>query len=230
MVWDLPTRLFHWGFVISIVGSYISGERGALEAHELFGLAACGLLVFRLIWGFIGHDTARFKNFLRGPNAVLAYLKAFLARTAQLHSGHNPLGAISVIALLALMGAMSVTGLWTGDDILYEAPLTALFPELAPELADPMGAWHQRLHVAVIPLVALHVLAILAHRLWLKEKLVSRMITGRMPGEKSGEESGEESGETALLQPTKKRTVTGLVLLAFCVSGALSLSLLTPSY
>ena len=51
MVWDLPTRLFHWGFVISIVGSYISGERGALEAHELFGLAACGLLVFRLIWG-----------------------------------------------------------------------------------------------------------------------------------------------------------------------------------
>jgi len=222
MVWDLPTRLFHWGFVISIVGSYISGERGALEAHELFGLAACGLLVFRLIWGFIGHDTARFKNFLRGPNAVLAYLKTFLTRAAKLHFGHNPLGALSVIALLALMGVMSVTGLWTGDDILYEAPLTAL----APELADPMGAWHQRLHVAVIPLVALHVLAILAHRLWLKEKLVSRMITGRMTDEKSG----EKSGETAFLQPTKKRTVTGLVLLAFCVSGALSLSLLTPSY
>ena len=67
MVWDLPTRLFHWGFVISIVGSYLSGERGALEAHELFGLAACGLLVFRLIWGVVGHETARFKNFLRGP-------------------------------------------------------------------------------------------------------------------------------------------------------------------
>ena len=74
MVWDLPTRLFHWGFVISIVGSYISGERGALEAHELFGLAACGLLVFRLIWGFVGHETARFKNFC-GPKIILPISK-----------------------------------------------------------------------------------------------------------------------------------------------------------
>ena len=74
MVWDLPTRLFHWGFVISIVGSYISGERGALEAHELFGMAACGLLVFRLIWGFVGHETARFKNFLRGFH-ILTFAK-----------------------------------------------------------------------------------------------------------------------------------------------------------
>ena len=74
MVWDLPTRLFHWGFVITIVGSYISGELGALAAHELFGLAACGLLVFRLIWGFVGHETARFKNFLRGPKIILIYL------------------------------------------------------------------------------------------------------------------------------------------------------------
>jgi cytochrome b len=212
MVWDLPTRLFHWGFVISIVGSYLSGERGALEAHELFGLAACGLLVFRLIWGVVGHETARFKNFLRGPKIILAYLKAFIARTAALQSGHNPLGAISVIALLALVAAMSVTGLWTGDDILYEAPLTPL----APELAAPMGAWHQRLHVLVIPLVALHVLAILAHRLWLKEKLVTRMVTGGSP-------------EHAV-QPSAKRTQAGLALLALCVFGALSLSLLTPSY
>ena len=122
------------------------------------------------------------------------------------------LQTISVIALLALMAAMSVTGLWTGDDILYEAPLTPL----APELAAPMGAWHQRLHVLVIPLVALHVLAILAHRLWLKEKLVTRMVTGGSP-------------EHAV-QPSAKRTQAGLALLALCVFGALSLSLLTPSY
>ena len=105
MVWDLPTRLFHWGFVVSIVGSYISGERGALAAHELFGLAACGLLVFRLIWGFVGHETARFKNFLRSPKIILAYLETLIARTASLQPGHNPLGALSVIALLGLMGS-----------------------------------------------------------------------------------------------------------------------------
>ena len=212
MVWDLPTRIFHWGFVISIIGSYISGERGALEAHELFGLAACGLLVFRLIWGFVGHETARFRNFLRGPKIILTYLTAFLTRTASLQPGHNPLGALSVTALLCLMGAMSATGLWTGDDILYEAPLTPL----APELAAPMGAWHQRLHVLVIPLVALHISAILAHRLWLKEKLVTRMVTGG-------------TSEHAA-QPSAKRTQAGLALLVLCVGGGLSLSLLTPSY
>ncbi|MAI51271.1 MAG: cytochrome B, partial [Rhodobiaceae bacterium] len=121
MVWDLPTRLFHWGFVVSIVGAYISGERGAIDAHEYFGLAACGLLVFRLIWGFVGHETARFKNFLKGPRLIFAYLRDILRRQTTPHAGHNPLGALAVIALLGLMGAMSVTGLWTGDDILYEA-------------------------------------------------------------------------------------------------------------
>ena len=210
MVWDLPTRLFHWGFVVSIVGAYISGERRAIDAHEYFGLAACGLLVFRLIWGFVGHETARFKNFLKSPRLIFAYLTEILRRQTTPHAGHNPLGALAVIALLGLMGAMSVTGLWTGDDILYEAPLTTL----APDLAAPMGAWHQRLHVLVIPLVALHGLALLVHRLWLGEKLVSRMVSG---------------GDTGTL-PAPKRTKAGLALLSLCVGGALSLSLLTPSY
>jgi cytochrome b len=224
MVWDLPTRLFHWGFAVSIIGAYISGERGAIEAHELFGLAACGLLAFRLIWGFVGHETARFKNFLRGPKIIWAYLKDILARRAKPHIGHNPLGALAVMALLGLMGAMSITGLWTGDDILYEAPLTPL----APALADPMGAWHQRLHVLVIPLVALHVLAILAHRLWLKEKLVSRMITGRMITGGDGTVPPHQTTEPQTTEP--QTTKAGLTLLVLCVGGALSLSLLTPSY
>jgi cytochrome b len=213
MVWDLPTRLFHWGFVVSIIGAYISGERGAIDKHEVFGLAAVGLVIFRLIWGFIGHETARFVNFLPSPAGLWAYLKTIKAR--QTHSpiaGHNPLGALAVIKLLTLMGAMATTGLWTGDDILYEAPLTGI--GLAPELAGPMGAWHQELHIYVIPLIALHIAAIIAHRLWLGEKLVSRMISG---------------GADATM-PSAKRTRLGLVLLALCVGGALSLSWLTPSF
>ena len=166
--------------------------------------------MFRLIWGFVGHETARFKNFIKSPRLIFAYLTEILRRQTTPHAGHNPLGALAVIALLGLMGAMSVTGLWTGDDILYEAPLTTL----APDLAAPMGAWHQRLHVLVIPLVALHGLALLVHRLWLGEKLVSRMVSG---------------GDTGTL-PALKRTKAGLALLSLCVGGALSLSLLTPSY
>lgn len=219
MVWDLPTRLFHWGFVVSIVGAYISGERGATDAHEYFGLAAFGLFIFRLIWGFVGHETARFKNFLRGPLTIWAYIKKLMARRAALQPGHNPTGALAVLAMLALMGGMAVTGLWTGDDILYEAPLTVA--GMAPELAGPMGAWHQRLHFLVIPLVALHVLALLVHRLWLGEKLVTRMVTGGANDTREGELPNT---------PDPKRTQAGLALLVVCVGGALSLSLLTPSY
>lgn len=214
MVWDLPTRLFHWSFVVSIIGAYISGERGSVDAHELFGLAAFGLLVFRIIWGIVGYETARFSHFMRGPRAIWHYVKTIISRNAKRHQGHNPLGALAVITLLALMGAMAVTGLWTGDEILYEAPLTAL----APDLVAPMGAWHQRLHILVIPLVALHVLALLAHRLWLGEKLVTRMVVG-----KNAESDTQK-------RPQKKQTFYGLLLLGLCVGGALSLALITPSY
>lgn len=212
MVWDLPTRVFHWGFVVSIAGAYISGERGALDVHELFSLLALGLIVFRLIWGVIGYETARFSNFLTTPAKIGAYLRRVIARDTPLHSGHNPLGGLAVIALLAVMGAMAVTGLWTGDDILYEAPMPIL--GLAPELAAPMGSWHQDIHRLVIPLIALHLLAIVAHRVWLGEKLVSRMVRGG----------------TAPQKPTRRQTWLGLGLLAFSVSASLSLALVTPNF
>lgn len=217
MVWDLPTRLFHWGFVISIVGAFISGERGATQAHEYFGLAAFGLIVFRLIWGIIGYETARLSRLLTPPRLLLGYVKDILARrTHQPTFGHNPLGGLAVIALLSVMGTMVVTGLWTGDDVLYEAPLTAA--GLAPHLADPMAVWHERLHFLVPLLAVLHILAIAAHRLWLGEKLVTRMITG----------GADNTHETK--KPSPAQTRLGLVLLFTCLGASLSLSLLTPSY
>lgn len=213
MVWDLPTRLFHWGFAVCIIGAFISGERGALLAHELFGLAALGLLVFRLIWGFVGHETARFRHFVPSPAQLWAYIRHVAARRMDMPiMGHNPLGGLAVIALLTVMGVMAVTGLWTGDDILYDAPLTVI--GIAPNLASPMGAWHERLHFLVPLLIVLHLAAILAHRLWLGEKLLTRMITG---------------GEAAHM-PNRKQTKYGLLLLTICVSASLSLALLTPNY
>jgi len=218
MVWDLPTRLFHWSFVVSIIGAYVSGENDATAAHEYFGLAAFGLLVFRLIWGFIGHETARFISFIKPLGLIVGYLVALVKRTAPHYAGHNPAGGLAVIALLSIMAAMAVTGLWTGDDILYEGPLTAWAPELFVDWAPMMGNWHEELHILVIPIVALHVLAIIVHRLWLREKLVSRMISGR----------DFEADPPSPIDP--RRTRLGLVLLAVCLAGSLSLSLLTPSY
>jgi len=214
MVWDLPTRLFHWGFTTSIIGAYITGENGATDWHELFGLAAFGLLVFRLIWGFVGHETARFSALLHRPAVIISYIGGILQRATPPFIGHNPLGGLAVIALLAVMGGMALTGLWTGDDILYEAPLTLLAPQLFADWATPAGRWHSRLHDWVLPLVALHISAIVFHRLWLGEKLVSRMVTG-----------GDGNRPT-----DPHRTMVGLCLMALCLLGALSLSLLTPTY
>ena len=212
MVWDLPTRIFHWTFGVSIAGAYISGERGALDVHELFSLLALGLIVFRLIWGVVGYETARFSNFLHAPAAILAYLRSVIARKSVPHAGHNPLGGLAVVGLLSVMGAMAVTGLWTGDDILYEAPMPLL--GIAPEWAAPMGSWHQDIHKGVIAIVAVHVLAILAHRLWLGERLVGRMV----------------SGGTAAQSPTRRQTALGLALLAICVTASLSLAWVTPNF
>lgn len=221
MVWDLPTRLFHWLFVISIIGASISGERGATQAHEYFGLAALGLIMFRLIWGVVGYETARLKNLLTPPRVLFAYLGTIIAR--HVHApvrGHNPLGGLAVIALLSVMGSMAVTGLWTGDDILYEAPFTAA--GLAPHLAQPMAVWHERLHFLVPVLVILHVLAIAAHRLWLGEKLVSRMITGQQTGSRNDCQEAQ--------RPSHRQTALGLFLLLICLAVSLSLTLLTPDY
>lgn len=217
MVWDLPIRVFHWLFVISIIGAFVSGERGATQAHEYFGLAAFGLIVFRLIWGVIGHETARLSRLFTPPHRLLTYIYDVVTRRPDAPvQGHNPLGGLAVIALLTVMGTMAVTGLWTGDDILYDAPLTAA--GLAPHLAQPMAVWHERVHVLVPLLAILHVAAIAAHRLWLGEKLVSRMIHG-----------GQDS-HSDIKKPSPGRTALGLILLIVCLCSALSLSLWTPDY
>ena len=213
MVWDLPTRVFHWAFAICIIGAFISGERVALDAHEYFALTALGLLLFRVIWGFVGFHTARFSTFIPGLQRLLAYLKTIATRTAHVPiEGHNPLGGLAVLVILAVMAVMSVTGLWTGDDVMYDAPLTAA--GIAPYLAAPMAAWHERLHFLVPLVVLVHLLALLAHRLWLGERLVARMVTGGQ----------------AVDRPTRRQTVCGFLLMAVCVASSLSLALLTPSY
>ena len=143
---------------------------------------------------------------------IAAYIRAIFRRATPPFIGHNPLGGLAVIALLALMGGMAVTGLWTGDDILYEhhgrAGVTALC-----RLAGLPVAGTARLHDFILPLVTLHVSAIIFHRFWLGEKLAARMVTGGIGGQ----------------MPARRRSLFGLALLALCLTGALSLSLLTPT-
>ncbi len=218
MSWDLPTRLFHWGFAVAIIGAYISGEKGLTNVHEIFALTAFGLLIFRFIWGFFGHETARFSTLWHSPKVIWAYAKAVLMRQPPHYAGHNPLGGLAVIAILLVTGGMALTGLWNSDDILYEGPMAAVAPELFSQVSATAGKWHERLHFLVIPLVALHLLAILVHRIWLKEPLVSRMVRGT------------DFADTMAAPISSTRSRYGVVLLIICITGALSLALLTPTF
>ena len=119
-VWDLPIRLFHWLLVICIVGSLISVNLGgnAIEWHAYFGYCILSLLIFRIIWGFVGSTHARFTSFFPSINSILAYLQGKAPRVL----GHNPIGAISVFALLIVLTIQATTGLFVDDEIAFQGP------------------------------------------------------------------------------------------------------------
>ena len=120
-VWDLPTRLVHWLVVLGVALSWWTGETGRLEWHRWSGYGLLGLVAFRIYWGFFGSSTARFRQFLRGPRTVIGYLRGAWPPAP----GHNPLGALSVLALLALLATQIVLGLFAVDvDGIESGPLS----------------------------------------------------------------------------------------------------------
>lgn len=172
-VWDLPTRLFHWALAGLIGFSWWTAENDELDLHIWSGLAVLTLLIFRLLWGLFGSSTARFANFLRGPRAVLDYIRNVRGWTA---IGHNPLGALSVVVMLLVLVAQAGLGLINSDeDGLNEGPLAHLVNAETNELAQE---WHDQLFDVLLVLIGLHVAAILFYRFALGRKLTKPMITG----------------------------------------------------
>jgi cytochrome b len=173
-VWDLPTRLFHWTLAALIGFSWWSAEEEKLDWHMWSGYAVMTLLIFRLLWGVFGSSTARFANFIRGPSAVLAYLRDSKGWQA---IGHSPLGALSVVALLGLTILQVATGLFNADDDgLVEGPLS---PLVSFDLSDIAHDLHDLLFNVLLAFIALHVGAILFYRLFQGKKLLGPMISGR---------------------------------------------------
>ena len=173
-VWDLPLRIFHWALVALVIAATVSAKLGgnALDWHVRFGLATLALLIFRVLWGFIGGTHAKFSNFIRGPRTIFAYIKG----TADKPLGHNPIGALSVIAILLVLFAQAITGLFSNDDILTEGPLYAL---VSKDTSDYLTHIHTLNQYIMYGLLALHIGAILYYRLFKKEDLVRPMVTGR---------------------------------------------------
>lgn len=174
-VWDRPLRLFHWALVLCLAGSWITGEQGMLEWHERFGLTALALVVFRLIWGFVGGEFARFSSFVRGPSAIFTYLRETLSGRHPEHAGHNPLGALAVLALLLLVGTQAALGLFANDDILYEGPLYHL---VGSSLSGTLTGLHHQLFDILLIAVIVHVVTVIAYMIFLRDDLILPMVTG----------------------------------------------------
>lgn len=173
-VWDLPTRLFHWGLAAAVVGLVVTAKTGAMDWHFRLGYAVMALLVFRLVWGFVGGRWSRFASFVHAPGSVLAYLRG---RPHPDHLvGHNPLGAVSVFALLAVLLLQVATGLVSDDAITFTGPLAPMVPGSCSSAATN---WHKGPgQWLLIALMALHVLAVLFYVAVKRVRMVRPMLSG----------------------------------------------------
>jgi cytochrome b len=172
-VWDLPIRLFHWLLVACILGSLVSIHlfESAVQVHAYFGYCILTLLVFRLIWGFVGSRHARFASFIPNRKAILDYLQGKSPRFL----GHNPIGALSVFALLFVLSVQVVTGLFVDDEITFQGPFAKYVPNAVVSFLSEI---HEGNQVVIYTLITIHILAIGYYRKFKGENLIKPMITG----------------------------------------------------
>jgi cytochrome b len=206
-VWDLPTRLFHWSLAAAVVALILTGRNGAMDWHFRLGDTVLALLLFRLVWGFVGGRWSRFAAFVRGPSAVLAHLRG---RGHPDHLvGHTPLGAVSVLAMLAILALQVATGLMADDEIANAGPLAQRVPEAVSSWAT---AWHaERGQWVVMALIALHVLAIAYHVGVRRHRLVAPMVSG---------DKLLAPGATAPSRDDARSRLTALALFVACAAFA----------
>jgi cytochrome b len=182
-VWDIPVRIFHWSLVLAVIGAYVSHRAGIdyFQYHVWFGYAVVVLVGFRIVWGVVGTYHARFWNFIRGPLHTIRFLLATLRATEARHAGHNPLGAMMVIVLLAGMLAQSVSGLFANDEILNFGPL---YGYISNDRSLALTSLHRQLFYWIMGAVLLHIVAVIMHRVIKKEDLIKAMFSGRKPADR----------------------------------------------
>lgn len=164
LIWDVPVRLVHWLMALSFTGAYLTSEADDWRwLHASLGYTMMGLIVFRILWGFIGSRHARFTAFIKGPTEVFAYLKSLVSGRAQHYAGHNPAGAIAILALLILGLIQTSTG-----HLLYQ---------------DLVGEWMEEVHEALaavlLAVVLVHIAGVLISSHLHRENLIKAMFTGR---------------------------------------------------
>jgi cytochrome b len=175
-VWDAPTRLFHWAIVVLLCTSWLTQQFIWMELHVLTGYTMCTLLLFRVVWGFVGSDTSRFSRFVKSPLAALHHLSRLHRREPDTEIGHNAAGGWMVVLMLVLLAVQVGTGLCANDDANTEGPLVKY---VGKERSDWLSHFHSVNFKLIEIAVALHIAAIVAYAVMKRHDLVRPMITGR---------------------------------------------------
>jgi cytochrome b len=194
-LWDIPVRLIHWLIAALLPASWWTAEEGYLEVHQYLGLTILVLVLTRICWGFIGSPQSRFRDFLRGPGRVLAYLRGEPATTP----GHNPAGGWMVMLLWLALVLQALTGTVSADDILFTGPFHHVFDS---SVSDSLAEIHEVLFNVIVALVVLHVAAVAYYERGRGQELLRPMITGR---------ASDRSG-TGPSQPLYKAVIVALLL------------------
>ncbi|MDX2222014.1 MAG: cytochrome b/b6 domain-containing protein [Rhodospirillaceae bacterium] len=190
-VWDGATRLFHWALVLLVLLSYLTGEVGGFDftmpgsgamvanmtVHMWSGLLILALVLFRIVWGFVGSTSARFSDFVRGPGAVIAYVSGVAKRSAKFVAGHNPAGGLMVVIMLVLLLGQAIGGLFAKEDDFFgiAGPLNSFVSE---ETAKTITGLHKQNWEIIEILVLVHIAANILYWIVLKQNLIVAMITG----------------------------------------------------
>ena len=192
LIWDLPIRIVHWLLTVLIFGSwYTVSVTGNMEAHMLIGQTILCLLIFRVVWGFVGTRYAKFSSFVFGPRTIIAYARTLLSRSGGGYAGHNPLGFLAVFAMLLLIGIQVTTGLFATDGDFYEGPLNDLVSgRTGREITDIHYANFNVLAV----MIGIHIAAIVFYLLYKRENLIWPMFTGTKAGDALESVGGSKLG------------------------------------
>lgn len=175
LIWDFPTRAFHWLFALSFAGAYLTSESERYrDIHLALGYLFAGLIIFRLIWGFMGTRYARFGEFAYGPKQVLTYLQSLLSPRPSHYIGHNPAGAWAIFILLVLGITIAVSGISLYWEIGGEEFAEELFEEL-----------HELAANAMLAIVIVHIAGVVISSVLHKENLPRSMVTGLKTAEAS---------------------------------------------
>lgn len=167
LVWDIPTRIFHWLLVISFAGAWLTSESERLQMiHYAFGYSAAGLVLFRFFWGLVGTRYARFSQFIRGPKEIIGHLGASLRGHQHPSPGHNPAGAIVMLGLMAIILLIAFSGYLSVKEFL----------------GDFMSEAHEVISSLALALVIIHIAAAVIMSLIQKENLIRAMVTGKKQG------------------------------------------------